>query len=228
VSEGSARLSFSSARIGIGGLLLIDDLNLTLSKGERLLLLGPNGSGKSTLLSVILGNRKVQAGRFTSSFSRIGYVPQWKKVEFQYPLTVERLLSLAFPLPAFSRTEKKRRIEKIEYMLSKVQMDDRRHRLLRECSGGELQRAFLARAFLLNPDLLILDEPISAVDQEGRNQILELLRRYCEEHNPAVILTIHDSEPDWQKFFTRKAYISGHRLNEGPLNEGLPYQSRLA
>ncbi len=214
MSEELSRLAFSSARIGIGDLLLIDDLNITLDRGDRLLLLGPNGSGKSTLLSVILGNRQIQAGNFTSTFSRIGYVPQWKKVEFQYPLTVERLLSLAFPLPAFSGSEKKRRSERIERMLSMVQMDDRRHRLLRECSGGELQRAFLARAFLLNPDLLILDEPISAVDQEGRNQILDLLRIYCEERNPAVILTIHDSEPDWQEFFTRRAHISGRRLVE--------------
>lgn len=214
VMDNRARIVFQSARIGIGDLLLIDDLNMEIRKGDRLLLLGPNGSGKSTLLSVILGIRKVQKGEFHSSFQRIGYVPQWKKVEFQYPLTVEKLLMLAFPRPALSVRERNRRREKVDEMLAMVHMKHRRLRLLRECSGGELQRTFLARALLLDPDLLILDEPISAIDQEGRDQILTLLQRYCKEQNPAVILTIHEERSDWIDFFTRRAHIAKQKLIE--------------
>lgn len=211
-----ATLQITDGSLAFPNLILIEDLNLSVHAGDHIALLGPNGSGKSTLLSVLLGERTLPCGSLTSTFRRIGFVPQWKKVEFQYPLTVERLLGLAFPLPACTFKARHKRREAIDAMLDRVQMADRRQRLLRECSGGELQRAFLARAFLLEPDLLLLDEPISAVDQQGRNVILELLREYCSNRNPAVVLTIHDHDPGWQQFFTRRLHISDRRLKEEP------------
>lgn len=214
MAETKKNFIFKNARIRVADLALIENLNLTVSQGERVLLLGPNGSGKSTLLSVLMGNRQVAGGSFASTFTRIGYVPQWKKVEFQYPLTVERMLSLAFPLPSFSIRRQKTRKAAVAAALAQVQMTDRKGRLLRECSGGELQRAFLARAFLLEPDLMILDEPISAVDQDGRNLILGMLQDYCQRHNPAVVLTVHDREPGWEEFFTRRVKIHNSQLEE--------------
>lgn len=211
-----ASLHIANGLVTVPNLVLLEDLSLTVRAGDHVALLGPNGSGKTTLLSVLLGERSLSVGSLSSSFNRIGYVPQWKKVEFQYPLTVERLLSLAFPLPEIRPAHHRKRREAIDAMLDRVDMTDRRDRLLRECSGGELQRAFLARAFLLEPDLLLLDEPISAVDRDGRSIILKLLREYCAMRNPAVVLTIHDHDPEWEQFFTRRMQIRNRRLETEP------------
>lgn len=211
-----ASLHIVDGLLTVPNLVLLQDLNLTVRAGDHVALLGPNGSGKTTLLSVLLGERSLSVGSLSSSFNRIGYVPQWKKMEFQYPLTVERLLALAFPLPEIRPAQRRNRSEAVDAMLDRVNMNDRRYRLLRECSGGELQRAFLARAFLLEPDLLLLDEPISAVDRDGRSMILKLLREYCAVRNPAVVLTIHDHDPEWEQFFTRRLQIRDRRLENEP------------
>ena len=209
----TGQFSIRSASLQAGTIPLIDDINLELSQGDRLLLVGPNGSGKSTLLSVILGLRKLNSGQFTSTFRRIGYVPQWRSVEFQYLLSVEEMLLLSLrSWPVFSKKKRLDQLNQINEMLRMVDMTHRKDRLLRECSGGELQRAFLARAFLLRPDLLILDEPISAVDTDGRAQILSILKEFDETYNPAMIATLHDPLASWQSFFTMKATIINRKL----------------
>lgn len=205
-------LEFEEARIGFDNLLLIDSLTFRLNQGDRLLLLGPNGSGKSTLISVLLGNKKLQSGKLNSRFEQIGYVPQQRSIELQYPITVEYLLQLNFSNWSIRPSVRNYRKQEIDSALEKVEMSSRRNRLLSECSGGELQRAFLARSFLLRPDVLILDEPVSAVDQPGRIKILSMLKNYYEQYKPAIILTSHDTNIDWQTFFTYRAEISNQRL----------------
>lgn len=208
----SKYIEFKEAKIGFNDLVLIDSLTFGLKQGDRLLLLGPNGSGKSTLISILLGIKKLKSGKFSNTFERIGYVPQDRSVALQYPMTVEYLLHLNFLtwplLPSVRRSRK----QEIDSALEKVEMYDRRHRLLSECSGGELQRAFLARAFLLRPDLLILDEPVSAVDQAGRTKILSMLKDYYRDYQPAIILTSHDADINWQNFFSYQAEITNQQL----------------
>lgn len=205
-------LEFEEAKIGFDNLVLINSLTFRLNQGDRLLLLGPNGSGKSTLISVLLGNKKLQAGKFSNRFEQIGYVPQQRSIELQYPITVEYLLQLNFVNWSIRSSVRNSRKQEIDSALEKVEMFSRRNRLLSECSGGELQRAFLARSFLLRPDVLILDEPVSAVDQSGRVKILSMLKDYYEQYKPAIILTSHDTNIDWQNFFTYRAEISDQQL----------------
>ncbi|MBW7858280.1 MAG: ATP-binding cassette domain-containing protein [Leptonema sp. (in: Bacteria)] len=205
-------LEFEEAKIGFDNLVLIDSLTFRLNQGDRLLLLGANGSGKSTLISILLGNKKLQSGKFTNSFEQIGYVPQQRSIEFQYPITVEYLLQLNFLNWSIRPSVRHSRKQEIDSALEKVEMFNRRNRLLSECSGGELQRAFLARSFLLRPDVLILDEPVSAVDQAGRIKILSMLKDYYQDYRPAIILTSHDTNIDWQNFFTYRAEIKDQRL----------------
>jgi len=152
------------------GRWLIRDVNLRIARGEILTLIGPNGGGKSTTAKAILG------------LVRIGYVPQQLSIDWTFPLTVRRLMSLTAPQPHAAIRDALAEVEIAHLIDAPVQ----------SLSGGEFQRALLARAIIRAPDLLVLDEPVRGIDFNGEIAMYDLIARVRERLNCGVLLISHD------------------------------------
>jgi ABC-type Mn2+/Zn2+ transport system ATPase subunit len=127
-----------------------------------------------------------------TSFSSIGYVPQLESVDWNFPVTVAEVVGMGIwnrsgIYPWFSRNSK----EKLQHILGSLGIADHAKRQIRELSGGEQQRVFLARALISNPQILILDEPTSGVDYNTREKIYEILTD-LNSKGMTIILTTHD------------------------------------
>ncbi len=179
----------------------VEGVNFSLSRGELLTILGPNGGGKTTLIKALLGLVKDVEGeiiidgkpRERVSPSIIGYVPQIKTMDRNFPaLAIELIVSgLRGSWPAFvKKSEKEKALEaaKIAGALDFV------YKPLRYLSGGQAQRAYLARSFVRKPKLLLLDEPCSGVDQTGEKDLHRIIDRFREEYGATVVVVTHDWE----------------------------------
>ncbi len=182
---------------------VLDDINLTVNKGEFLGIVGPNGSGKSTLIKCILGFLKPQQGNISvfgspirklSDISRIGYVSQ-KANSFNtgFPATVKEVVAsgLYGKLGLFRRVTKKH-MEQVERAIAQVDLMPYMNRNIGKLSGGQQQRAFIARALVADPDLLVLDEPTVGIDARTTEQFYELLRRLHQEEGMTLLMVTHD------------------------------------
>ena len=159
---------------------------------------GPNGSGKSTLLRVALGLMQPLSGTVQRSFERPAQVPQFspQAQDRQFPMSVQDLLATSFrvqrPWHALAPTTRSQYREESAAILQRIGLWEKRAQLLRECSGGEVQRAMIARALMLQPDFLVLDEPTASIDQAGKTAIRELLQRLHAEDGVAILLPSHE------------------------------------
>ena len=182
-----------------GSTEILNQVNLTANHGEILALIGRNGAGKTTLLKAILGQTPY-SGRI-SYFNcqgkridrpRIGYVPQFLAFDRSTPVTVEDLFCAnQSRIPVWMSHGKKRQKEG-ESLLEKVGGTGLFRKKLGALSGGELQRVLLAFALDPLPDLLLLDEPVSAVDRKGVGVFYDLVTSLRSEYHMPVILVSHD------------------------------------
>jgi zinc/manganese transport system ATP-binding protein len=181
--------------------------NLTLEfKGPTLFqIIGPNGAGKTTLLKVILGlikpvygkviiNGDDVTGKPDKVSDLVGYVPQLMPFDIHYPVTAFEIVlnSLLLHKRRWPRIfAKEDEIKKAEEVLRAVDLpEDRWNRCFFELSGGEKQRVLLARAMVYDPEILLLDEPLSAVDPLGKVELVTLIGKLAE--SKLVIVTSHD------------------------------------
>ncbi len=166
-----------------GGRWLIRHVDITVRRGEIVTLIGPNGSGKSTCVKALLGLVPVDEGHSSiARDARIGYVPQSLVIDWTLPLTVGRLLTLT---ARHSGTD-------VEAALQQVGMRGMSAAPVQSLSGGEFQRALLARAIIREPDLLVLDEPVQGVDFTGQIALYQLIRDIRERLDCGVLLISHD------------------------------------
>jgi ABC-type Mn2+/Zn2+ transport system ATPase subunit len=171
------------------------DITTQFSPGEIVGIIGPSGAGKTTLLRILLGELHPSRGVITTSNGTdlsVGYVPQLDSGERTFPLTVEEMVllgaaSFSRKVPWFSRSEK-REVAAILERLGVLQLKDNR---LSELSGGQFQRALIARALMARPSLLLLDEPTSGIDLHTRQQVLDLVHE-LQSDGFTIILTTHD------------------------------------
>ena len=186
------------------GQRVLSKVNLTFRGAGLIQVMGPNGAGKTTLLRVILGLIKPQHGRVVvngvdvtgrpqRAGRMIGYVPQLAILDRHYPLTVLEFVELELLLRhrMWPRLSNKETREKAARVLRAVGLDESVwSKRLVELSGGQLQRSMIARALVHDPPILVLDEPLSAVDPVGKHEISRLIARLAEKK--LVILTSHD------------------------------------
>jgi putative spermidine/putrescine transport system ATP-binding protein len=197
--EAAAALHLEHVSKVYGNTRAVDDVNLSLSPGEFLTLLGPSGSGKTTVLMMIAGFVAPTIGRIRLGERIITAIPPDKRnfgMVFQgyalFPhLTVAR--NIAFPLEA--RRQPKAEIEaRVAQALEMVQLVGHADRLPRQLSGGQQQRVALARALVFTPDILLLDEPLSALDKKLRAQVQLELKDLHRRLGLTFIYVTHDQE----------------------------------
>ena len=180
---------------------VIDGITLSIPKGGFIGLLGPSGAGKSTLLKLIVGLYKPWDGiinfkNFSNTKNKkttvIGYSPQVESIEWDFPVTVREFVSLGLWNQSgfFPWINKTSRIE-IDYLLHALGMSDYATRQIKELSGGEQKRVFLARALIHNPEILVLDEPTSGLDKTNRENFLQILSD-LNLKGMTIIMTTHD------------------------------------
>lgn len=182
-TKGDALVVMENAGIKRADRWLVRGIDLTVRRGEIVTLIGPNGSGKSTTAKTAIGVLSPDEGKvLRASPLRIGYVPQKVNVDWTMPLTVKRLMELTGKLPG----------EKLEAALVAAGISHLSGAAVQSLSGGEFQRALLARALAREPDLLVLDEPVQGVDFSGEIALYRLIREIRDRTGCGVLLISHD------------------------------------
>jgi zinc transport system ATP-binding protein len=163
--------------------VLVTGIELSVMAGEIVSIIGPNGAGKTTLIRAVLGLVPPSRGAVRlRPGARIGYVPQRLTLNPNLPLTTRRFVGLS------GAVEKGLR----QAVLEEVGIGHVADSSIHDLSGGEFQRALLARALLRDPDLLVLDEPAQAVDITGQTELYGLIERIRNERGCGVLMVSHD------------------------------------
>jgi zinc transport system ATP-binding protein len=161
---------------------VLQNISMQLMQGEITTLIGPNGAGKSTLVRLILGLIKPDSGSLTPAPQlNIGYMPQKINIDPSLPISTCRFLQLA-------NTSHKACHEALEM----VGISHLAKSPIQTLSGGELQRALLARAILRKPNFLVLDEPVQGVDITGQNALYKMIGDLSKSLNCGVLMVSHD------------------------------------
>src|SRR5438552_13751837 len=191
------------ANIYQGDSLVLQDVNITVNKGEFVYLVGKTGTGKSSLLKTMYGDLRLKEGDCTVVGFDIRHM-DWKKVPFlrrnlgvvfqDFQLLTDRNVNdnLKFVLKATGWKDEKLMDEKINDVLDKVGLKTKGFKMPFELSGGEQQRVDIARALLNSPRLILADEPTGNLDPETSDEIMQLLFHISRDYNTAVIMATHD------------------------------------
>ncbi|MFE4457241.1 ABC transporter ATP-binding protein [Nocardia tengchongensis] len=175
-------VSITGLRKTFGDKTVLDDIDLTIRRGEFVVLLGPSGTGKTTLLRLLTGLELPDAGQVL--------VPAARTTVYQEPRLIPSKRVLPNVIVGQRRSRETR--EAGLRALAEVQLDGKARQWPATLSGGEAQRAALARALVREPELLLLDEPFAALDALTRLQMQDLVGDLVARHRPAVLMVTHD------------------------------------
>ncbi|MBU0486982.1 MAG: ATP-binding cassette domain-containing protein [Bacteroidetes bacterium] len=195
-------INFSDATIALQYNLILNDVNLSVKKGEFVYLIGKTGSGKSTLLRTLYADVELYQGECTvAGFNLktlrrkdIPYLRRKLGVVFQdFQLLMDRMVqqNLIFVLKATGWNDKKKIEEKILEVLTMVGMETKLHKMPHELSGGEQQRIAIARALLNDPEIILADEPTGNLDPETSDGIMKILFNISNSGR-SVLMATHD------------------------------------
>jgi zinc transport system ATP-binding protein len=179
----SQLVSLANAGIRRDGRWLVRGVDFSIRRGEVVTLIGPNGAGKSTTAKLAIGVLRPDEGSVARlSGLRVGYVPQKLSIDWTMPLSVRRLMRLTGPLNDAD-------------LLAALASTGISHLIdaeVRYLSGGEFQRALLARAIARKPDLMVLDEPVQGVDFAGESALYDLIRSIRTTTGCGILMISHD------------------------------------
>lgn len=184
--------------VRFGAVPILKDVNLHVNCGELIAVVGPNGAGKTTLLRAMLGeipysgSINFQVKGEPHRKPRIGYVPQKLNYDLDSPITVLDLIASAISSDPIWLGVKPSLRKKIKVSLAGVSAEHLLNKRIGELSGGELQRVLLAMAMTPEPDLLLLDEPMSGVDAKGLLLFYKIAGSLRKERDVTILLVTHD------------------------------------
>jgi zinc transport system ATP-binding protein len=172
----------------------LDDVSFTVNRGDFLGIIGPNGAGKSTLFASMLGLHTKYKGtikffgqdirKSKDYLQEIGYVPQKPIFEKNFPATVNDVVRMGL--------RKESDANKIDEILQQLWIHELSEKRIGELSGGQQQRVFIAKALVNNPKLLILDEPVTGIDQQSIELFYSILRELNSKQKITIIWSSHD------------------------------------
>jgi len=194
----ASAVAVQSLTVRLGDVDILQDITFTLPERRFLAIIGPNGAGKSTLVKVLLGLVPPRHGTVEvlgrapgTAPTHIGYVPQLKTFDRTFPATALELVVSGIRHGWPARIKKHER-EAACHALERVGATRLRDRPLARLSGGELQRAYLARALARTPRLVILDEPATGVDFLAEHDLNHLLEAYQRDQDATIVMVTHD------------------------------------
>ena len=186
-----------------GDRLVVDDVSFTFEQGKTNLIIGESGSGKTTILKLMVGLHSIDSGDVLYDGKNFPKLPEKEKQEVRQDigmlfqggalfdsLTVEE--NVRFPLDMFTDMSREEKNERVNFCLSRVQLEGRNNLYPGELSGGMKKRAALARAIANNPKYLFCDEPNSGLDPKTSIVIDQLIKKVTEELNMTTIIITHD------------------------------------
>lgn len=196
-------IEIKNANIYQGDNLVLQDVNLTVNKGEFVYLVGKTGTGKSSLLKTLYGELTLREGDAEVAgynlrqltWKMVPYLRRTLGVVFQdFQLLTDRNVNenLRFVLKATGWKDEKLMSEKIADVLDKVGLKSKGFKMPFELSGGEQQRVDVARALLNSPKLILADEPTGNLDPETSDEIMQLLFHISRDFNTAIVMATHD------------------------------------
>lgn len=194
-----SQLIVNNLSLGYDGIVVSEDINFQVNKGDYLCIVGENGSGKSTLMKTLLGLQKPLSGEVIlsdgMSRAQIGYLPQQTPVQKDFPASVQEIVLSGFlaslgARPFFSRTQKQAALDNMK----KLGIYDKRTHCYRNLSGGQQQRVLLARALCATSQMLFLDEPISGLDPAASAEMYEIIAKLNHDEDITIVMVSHDIE----------------------------------
>jgi ABC-2 type transport system ATP-binding protein len=200
-----------------GGAPALDDVNLNVSRGSVYGLVGPNGAGKTTLLGILAGLRRATTGSVTSATNSIGVLPDTPL--FDQWLTAREVVDLALFMSTGAHND-----TRVEEILTQAGIADAADRSVGGFSRGMLQRLGLAASLVAGPDLVLLDEPCSALDPLGRREVLDLIARL--RGDATVVFSSHILADVQEVCDTVGILREGSLVFEGPLRQLLVGRAR--
>jgi zinc transport system ATP-binding protein len=190
-------IKFENIYFSYGNNPVLKNINFSVRNNEYVALMGPNGGGKSTMLKIMLGLIKPDSGIIKIfdkdpiiQRQKIGYLAQYSSFDFSFPFSVFDLVLMG-RYRINHRHYNKGDKEEVFEALRKTQMDSFYKRHIKSLSGGQLQRVLIARAIVKNPEILLLDEPMSGVDPKAQKSIYDILIKLNKDM--AIILITHDT-----------------------------------
>lgn len=177
---------------------VLQDVSLDVQEGDFLGVIGPNGGGKTTLMKVMLSLLQPQKGTVSYykdgqrvSKLNIGYLPQYNQIDRKFPISVKEVIlsGLSHRKHIFQRYTQED-LGCVEKTIGQLGLEGLEERQIGQLSGGQLQRVFLGRALVSNPEVIILDEPNTYLDREGEEKLYETLQEI--NRHTAIILVSHN------------------------------------
>ena len=192
-----ALITMQDVTIAFEGVNAVEDANLSIEKGDYLVVVGENGSGKSTLIRAILGLVRPQNGRVIYgdglSRSQIGYLPQQTPAQRDFPASVEEVVRSGcinrMGRHLFFGPAQRALVEEKLAMLDIARLRKQSYRTL---SGGQQQRVLLARALCATDSILLLDEPVTGLDPDATDELYAIIRSLNRDHGVTIVMVSHD------------------------------------
>lgn len=188
-------VSFRAATLGYDGVPVLHTVDLDIAAGDLIAMAGPNGAGKTTIFRTILGFIPTLSGLLirNCALNEFGYVPQSSSLDSTFPVTAREVVAMGGfgrlkPYQGLPAREKQR----LDDVIEQVGLSHLAGRSFFSLSGGQRQRMLIARALMVGPQILILDEPLSGVDPESQKAISELLLKLNRQEGKAIFFSSHD------------------------------------
>jgi manganese/iron transport system ATP-binding protein len=222
VRDGRPAVAIDHVTAGYGPRVALSDVNLTVEPGSLLAVIGPNGAGKSTLLKLIANLLRPETGSISVlgaapgvEARSIAYLPQAEAVDWDFPVTVGEVAMMGrYARLGFGRRPGRHDHHVVGVALETVGMHDQIDRQIGALSGGQRRRVFLARALAAEPELYLLDEPVTGVDARTQEELMDVLEAETRA-GKTVIATTHDLICAAQRFH-QAAFINGRVIATGP------------